>query len=803
MATSFRASFIGGEISPKLAARVDIQSYQHSCLQLQNFLLLPGGGVERVPGTKYVANALSSHATTGQVRLVPFERTSTDSYVLEFSALLLRVYKDGALLPDLTDTGGAQPTIATPYAVDDLRDLKFAMDGNVVYITHPDFAPRLLTWAADADWEITTPTFTRGGSDAVWLDFGATGEYPRGVTIFESRLVVCGPTSEPQAVAGSKAPTTGTTNFTNFTQGTNASDAYFHAAGSATGYDALWVIGHSNNLLVGTNVGEAILFGDGATGITPLTPGAKFQSNYGSANIQGLLVNNRVMFVQQGGKRVRQLVFTGDANQYSAPDLTITADHITGDGIVEWSYQSNPYPLLWCVRSDGVMAVLSYDSDNGIQAWSRVVIPGDSAKVESVAVINGNTTEQQVWIATTRKVNDVDVRHIEVMQPRDWGTDDGKAFFLMDGGSGDNGASATITAITKATPPVVTAAAHGFLNGETIRITDAGGMTEVNGVVYKVADKTTNTFELQTNVAAPTDIIGAGVAEVFSVTCVADVSGSLSGTFFDCSSPTTDYRVWFDVSSGSTAPSLTGKTGVEVDITTNDSAATIGGLLRTALGNLADFASSGSSAEAIATATAVGACTDAIDGSTATGFTIITTTQGLNAFTTYTSGGTVEKVSQVVTGLTHLVESGTGATVSAQTDGYAQPEVQVSASGTATLQDWGNKHVVGLSYESIIEPVNLAVQAAGGIDTLMTEFIIQMYNSGNGGTVGVETNTMTELIFDFPDYYGTSQSYKTGEHREKIEGTWDKNSTMLIKQSNSLPLTILAIAPVFRPGGRR
>ena len=64
----------------------------------------------------------------------------------------------------------------------------------------------------------------------------------------------------------------------------------------------------------------------------------------------------------------------------------------------------------------------------------------------------------------------------------------------------DNGqiteATKTITAITKANPAVVTATSHGYSNGDHIWINDVGGMTEVNGRRYTVANKTTNTFEL-------------------------------------------------------------------------------------------------------------------------------------------------------------------------------------------------------------------------------------------------------------------------------------------------------------------
>lgn len=53
----------------------------------------------------------------------------------------------------------------------------------------------------------------------------------------------------------------------------------------------------------------------------------------------------------------------------------------------------------------------------------------------------------------------------------------------------------TITGITAADPAVVTIASHGFLNGWLIHLYDVVGMTEINGMVVRVANRDTNTFE--------------------------------------------------------------------------------------------------------------------------------------------------------------------------------------------------------------------------------------------------------------------------------------------------------------------
>lgn len=54
----------------------------------------------------------------------------------------------------------------------------------------------------------------------------------------------------------------------------------------------------------------------------------------------------------------------------------------------------------------------------------------------------------------------------------------------------------TITGVTQGSPCVVTAAGHGYSNGDWISISGISGMTELNGRTYIVANKTTNTFNL-------------------------------------------------------------------------------------------------------------------------------------------------------------------------------------------------------------------------------------------------------------------------------------------------------------------
>ncbi len=154
-ATTIINSFNTGEMSPLLNGRTDVAKYYSGCQTLENFIPLPYGGVTRRPGTKYIASAKTA---TGSVRLIPFEFSITQAYILEFGDEYMRVYKDGGQV----QSGGAAYEITTPYDSTDLFELQHIQSADTMYIVHPDYAPRKLTRTGHTSWTITAITFSRG-----------------------------------------------------------------------------------------------------------------------------------------------------------------------------------------------------------------------------------------------------------------------------------------------------------------------------------------------------------------------------------------------------------------------------------------------------------------------------------------------------------------------------------------------------------------------------------------------------------------------------------------------------------------
>lgn len=93
-------NFQAGELSPRLEGRIDLQKYNSGAQKLENMLVFPQGGITRRPGTKYAGSSKDG----GKVRLIPFEYSDEQAYVLEFGANYIRYFKDGGILTEATET---------------------------------------------------------------------------------------------------------------------------------------------------------------------------------------------------------------------------------------------------------------------------------------------------------------------------------------------------------------------------------------------------------------------------------------------------------------------------------------------------------------------------------------------------------------------------------------------------------------------------------------------------------------------------------------------------------------------------
>jgi hypothetical protein len=92
-------SFSGGELSPSLYARTDHIKFVTGARTIRNFIVQRHGGLANRPGTKFIAEVKDS---TVAARLLKFVFNPTQTYILEFGNLYMRVIRDEA---QVTETG--------------------------------------------------------------------------------------------------------------------------------------------------------------------------------------------------------------------------------------------------------------------------------------------------------------------------------------------------------------------------------------------------------------------------------------------------------------------------------------------------------------------------------------------------------------------------------------------------------------------------------------------------------------------------------------------------------------------------
>ena len=110
----FQTNFTAGELSPKLAGHINFDKYANGLEILENMTVFPQGGVTRRSGTRFVCEVKDSSAIT---RLIPFEFSVTQSYVLEFGDEYIRFLKDNGQIvaadKTITAITKANPAVVT------------------------------------------------------------------------------------------------------------------------------------------------------------------------------------------------------------------------------------------------------------------------------------------------------------------------------------------------------------------------------------------------------------------------------------------------------------------------------------------------------------------------------------------------------------------------------------------------------------------------------------------------------------------------------------------------------------------
>ncbi len=182
MTETIQPSFSAGELAPSTFARVDLARYYTGLRTCRNFMVMPEGGVRNRAGTQFIAQAKYPDR---KCRLIPFEFSTEQTYVLEFGHQYIRFITNGGYLLNI----GQIFEISTPYVEADLFNLNYTQSADVLTIAHPGYAPRELKRMGATSWSLSEISFVPSISAPAGLTAtartggeGATTQYRYRVT---------------------------------------------------------------------------------------------------------------------------------------------------------------------------------------------------------------------------------------------------------------------------------------------------------------------------------------------------------------------------------------------------------------------------------------------------------------------------------------------------------------------------------------------------------------------------------------------------------------------------------------------
>ena len=162
---TIQSNFTTGEIDPLLKSRIDINQYYNALEQARNVLIQPQGGATRRPGLQYLSEIPSAANPQNGCRLVPFEFSTTQSYMFLFVHNRIYVFRDKTLVTNINGSGNDYLT--TTISSTNIATMDFAQSADTLIIVQEDMAPKKIT---------------RGGSHSSWtvsdISFEFIPKYP-------------------------------------------------------------------------------------------------------------------------------------------------------------------------------------------------------------------------------------------------------------------------------------------------------------------------------------------------------------------------------------------------------------------------------------------------------------------------------------------------------------------------------------------------------------------------------------------------------------------------------------------------
>jgi hypothetical protein len=255
----------------------------------------------------------------------------------------------------------------------------------------------------------------------------------------------------------------------------------------------LWMIPDDQGVIMGTKAGEWLAQPASAGPISPLNVAARRRTAIGCADIEPRRTDHTTVFVQKYGRKIMEYFSDVFSGKFTAPNLTVTAKHLTTPGISEIAYQQELAPIIWARLSDGTLIGATYKRDSlmssqgpTIAGWHRHTL-GSGRTIESITVgpSVGGTLDALAMVTNETASA---VRHVEILQDLAEETTVLADEWLLDDAVIPSSTSSSLTPVAGAPYGGLTLYGLWHLNGKSVTVfasgLDCGDFAVTNGSAF-------------------------------------------------------------------------------------------------------------------------------------------------------------------------------------------------------------------------------------------------------------------------------------------------------------------------------
>ena len=217
--------------------------------------------------------------------------------------------------------------------------------------------------------ESVIPNEALGDAFPVWRKsaFSVSRGFPRTCSFHDNRLFFASTDLYPTRIWGSQID-----DFYTFLTGSLDTSALDLTLAATQANVIQWLSSFKRTLVIGTTGEEWTMDGgDQDNVLTPSSARLRRWSRYGSSKFQPALSGDGLLWLTRDN-RLREFAYVFERDGYSAPEMTLLAEHVVcRSNVIQMFYSQSPDPVIWLVHADGTWSGFTYDRENNITAWHR------------------------------------------------------------------------------------------------------------------------------------------------------------------------------------------------------------------------------------------------------------------------------------------------------------------------------------------------------------------------------------------------------------------------------------------------